>query len=164
MNEPIVITAFGVSRKSSEWAKLPVCVVSEVELIRRIGLGVQPEVAITNITVPNLAGSSDKHEATTYETRNEEGRPARFSGHGQGKKKHSMFTGVTRRKAGLYYAQIRVSREKVKHLGEFNTEIEAAVAYDLHAIKIGKRNRNFPKLSVAQLEQVAERAGIKRRV
>lgn len=159
--QSIVITAFGVSRKSSEWAKLPVCVVNEIELIRRIGLGVEPEVAITHIHVAAAAGQSPNQKIRAYLDREATLRSTpRITGQGQGTKKHSRFLGVSRRKGSLYFAQIRISRDKVKYLGEFNTEVEAAVAYDLYAIKMGKRNRNFPKLSIAQLEEVAKRASL----
>lgn len=56
----------------------------------------------------------------------------------------SGYYGVVRHSINRWQAKLFLRRGVMKYLGNFNTAIEAAEAYDKEAKKHGKKKINFP--------------------
>ncbi len=135
------ITAFGIQRRAADWARLPVCVVDEAELRRRIRDGVKAEVALTSRRIE----TEDRRISQVPFTERDAAlcRPDPPKNHGRGTKKLSRYIGVSKRQGG-WYAQIKPpGARKPVYLGAAPDEISAAVLYDQAARKHGRR-LNFP--------------------
>lgn len=134
------LAAYGKSMPLAAWAKLPLCRVDETELRRRIGEGWSPEEALT---LPRGTPPGDRRQMATGFPKEYESRLPEFERglkpQGETFKRHSKFIGVSKRKNGTFYAQIRNGRDTVEYLGDFAVEVEAAIAYDKRATELGKR-------------------------
>lgn len=141
---PDGFTAHGVFKRFDQWIRHPLCSVSANELRRRIDSGWAPEKALAT---PPEADKEDRRQKAdrlskdfserldSFHRRMDNSGPREF-------KRHSPFIGVSRRKDGTFYAQIKLE-SRVIYLGQYPTEIEAALAYDVEAKKHGKSRLNF---------------------
>lgn len=144
MNDPNQLTAWGVTRKISEWVLAPTCRVGEAELRRRLAMGIDAETALTVDVLTPEHVPQPRTSVQPFERRNEKKVADAAPAAKQGRKRHSKFIGVSARRSGGFYAQIRVNRDTVRHLGDFDDEVVAAAAYDIAARALGKANLNFP--------------------
>lgn len=145
-NEVEYVTAWGETKKLTEWARMPVCEVTEDELRRRLAMGIQSEVAISE-RVLTPAHVDRRQIPVPFEKRKEkEFERPKHQGRGFSNKRHSQYIGVSWRKSGGWYAQIRKNRDEVVPLGSFADEVDAARAYDAAARALGRTRLNFPHL------------------